>query len=108
MVILQLLTARSPIGLPELVERAVEDDELSGVLDESAGNWPLKEAYALAQLGLSCLEMRSKDRPDLRSMVAVELERLKHIVDALLEPVQAVPDLPVPPSHFMCPILKVM
>jgi serine/threonine protein kinase len=26
MVILQLLTAKSPIGLPELVERAVEDD----------------------------------------------------------------------------------
>uniref|UniRef100_A0ACD5W6Y3 Uncharacterized protein n=1 Tax=Avena sativa TaxID=4498 RepID=A0ACD5W6Y3_AVESA len=106
MVILQLLTARPPIGLPELVERAVEDAELTGVLDESAGYWPLKEAYDLAQLGLSCLEMRSKNRPDLRSVVAVELERLKLIVAAVLEPVQAVPSLPVPPSHFMCPILK--
>ena len=107
MVILQLLTARSPIGLPELVERAVEDGELRGVLDESAGSWPLKEAYDLAQLGLSCLEMRSKNRPDLRSVVAVELERLKHIAATALEPVQAMPGLPKPPSHFMCPILKV-
>uniref|UniRef100_A0ACD5VM50 Uncharacterized protein n=1 Tax=Avena sativa TaxID=4498 RepID=A0ACD5VM50_AVESA len=106
MVILQLLTARPPIGLPELVERAVEDGELRDVLDESAGNWPLKEAHDLAQLGLSCLEMRSKDRPDLRSMVAVELERLKHIAAAAVEPAQAVPGLPGPPSHFLCPILK--
>ncbi|CAM0871299.1 unnamed protein product [Alopecurus aequalis] len=105
MVILELLTARSPIGLPELVERAVEDGELRSILDESAGYWPLKEAYDLAQLGLSCLEMRSKDRPDLRSVVAVELERLKHraAAEVELEPVQAVP---APPSHFMCPILK--
>ncbi|KAM0911287.1 hypothetical protein ACQ4PT_013557 [Festuca glaucescens] len=108
MVILQLLTARPPIGLPEVVERAVEDAELSGVLDESAGSWPLKEAYDLANLGLSCLEMRSKSRPDLRSKVAVELERLNNLVAALFEPVQAVPELPEPPSHFMCPILKRM
>ncbi|KAK1606910.1 hypothetical protein QYE76_030583 [Lolium multiflorum] len=108
MVILQLLTARPPIGLPEVVERAVEDAELSSVLDESAGSWPLKEAYDLANLGLSCLEMRSKSRPDLRSKVAVELERLNNLVAALFEPVQAVPELPQPPSHFMCPILKRM
>jgi serine/threonine protein kinase len=107
MVILQLLTARPPIGLPEVVERAVEDAELLGVLDESAGSWPLKEAYDLANLALSCLEMRSKSRPDLRSKVAVELERLNNLVAALFEPVQAVPELPQPPSHFMCPILKV-
>ncbi|PNT78383.1 putative U-box domain-containing protein 53 isoform X3 [Brachypodium distachyon] len=100
MVILQLLTARSPIGLPELVERAVEDGQLMDVLDGSAGNWPAKEAYDLAHLGLSCLEMRSKDRPDLKNMVAVELERLKNIAGAASEPV------PGPPSHFVCPILK--
>ncbi|XP_051183935.1 U-box domain-containing protein 52 [Lolium perenne] len=106
MVILQLLTARPPIGLPELVERAVEDGKLRDILDESAGNWPLKETNDLAQLGLSCLEMRSKNRPDLRSVVAVELERLKHIVATASEPAQAMPGLPGPPSHFMCPILK--
>jgi serine/threonine protein kinase len=107
MVILQLLTARPPIGLPELVERAVEDGELRDILDESAGNWPLKEAHDLAQLGLSCLEMRSKNRPDLRGMVAVELERLKHIAASASEPAHAIPGLTGLPSHFMCPILKV-
>ncbi|KAM0853262.1 hypothetical protein ACQ4PT_051205 [Festuca glaucescens] len=56
--------------------------------------------------GLSCLEMRSKNRPDLRSVVAVELERLKHIAATASEPAQAMPGLPGPPSHFMCPILK--
>jgi serine/threonine protein kinase len=54
MVILQLLTARRLIALPELVERAVEHVELKDILDESAGNWPLKEVYDLAQLGLIC------------------------------------------------------
>ncbi|XP_048532985.1 U-box domain-containing protein 52-like isoform X2 [Triticum urartu] len=100
MVILELLTAKSPIGLPELVERAVEDGQITDVLDKSAGDWPVKEAHELAQLGLKCLEMRSKDRPDLKSVVAVDLERLKHGT--------AVPGLAGPPSHFMCPILKVM
>ncbi|EMS50016.1 U-box domain-containing protein 35 [Triticum urartu] len=70
MVILELLTAKSPIGLPELVERAVEDGQITDVLDKSAGDWPVKEAHELAQLGLKCLEMRSKDRPDLKSVVA--------------------------------------
>uniref|UniRef100_A0A453JB33 RING-type E3 ubiquitin transferase n=1 Tax=Aegilops tauschii subsp. strangulata TaxID=200361 RepID=A0A453JB33_AEGTS len=98
MVILELLTAKSPIGLPELVERAVEDGQITDVLDKSAGDWPVKEAHELAQLGLKCLEMRSKDRPDLKSVVAVDLERLKHST--------AVPGLAGPPSHFMCPILK--
>ncbi|KAM3316851.1 hypothetical protein ACQJBY_034800 [Aegilops geniculata] len=98
MVILELLTAKSPIGLPELVERAVEDGQISDVLDKSAGDWPVKEAHELAQLGLKCLEMRSKDRPDLKSVVAVDLERLKHST--------AMPGLAGPPSHFMCPILK--
>ncbi|XP_044983336.1 U-box domain-containing protein 52-like isoform X2 [Hordeum vulgare subsp. vulgare] len=107
MVILELLTARSPIGLPELVERAVEGGRITDVLDEGAGEWPVKEAHELAQLGLKCLEMRSKDRPDLKSVVVVELERLKHITAGMLELARALPGLPgPPPSHFMCPILK--
>uniref|UniRef100_A0A0D9VN84 RING-type E3 ubiquitin transferase n=1 Tax=Leersia perrieri TaxID=77586 RepID=A0A0D9VN84_9ORYZ len=93
MVMLQLLTARAPIGLAEVVERAVEEGRLREVLDESGGKWPMKEAQELAQLGLSCLEMRGKDRPDLKNRVTVDLERLKHTK-------------PEPPTHFLCPILK--
>uniref|UniRef100_R7W1G8 RING-type E3 ubiquitin transferase n=1 Tax=Aegilops tauschii TaxID=37682 RepID=R7W1G8_AEGTA len=101
MVILELLTARCPIGLPEVVERAVEDGQISDVLDESAGDWPVREAHDLAQLGLNCLEMRSKDRPDLNSVVLEELGRLKRIAAS----VSGVA-LPGSPSHFKCPILK--
>ncbi|KAL5209260.1 hypothetical protein ABZP36_004883 [Zizania latifolia] len=96
MVILQLLTARPPIGLAELVERAVEDGQLSDALDGD-GKWPVKEAQELAQLGLSCLEIRGRDRPDLRTRVAVELERLKLVGHR---------HRMQPAPHFICPILK--
>ncbi|KAF0932786.1 hypothetical protein E2562_012122 [Oryza meyeriana var. granulata] len=98
MVILQLLTARPPIGLAEVVEQAVEDGQLGDVLDESGGKWPMKEAKEAAELGLSCLEMRGKDRPDLKRRVAVELERLRRRAQP--------PEAAGPPSHFLCPILK--
>ncbi|KAI4978620.1 hypothetical protein ZWY2020_015373 [Hordeum vulgare] len=110
MVILELLTARTPIGLPEVVEQAVEDGQITHLLDESAGDWPEKEALELAQLGLDCLEMRSKDRPDLKSVVLAELLRLKRIADGVsgVALAQVVPGSPGTPSHFMCPILKTL
>lgn len=105
MVFLQLLTAKSPMGLADTVERAVEEDRLIDILDHGAGKWPVREAHELTQLGLSCLEMRSKDRPDLKSKVLVVLERLNNIASTACDSVQAVPT--APPSHFICPILKV-
>lgn len=105
MVFLQLLTAKSPMGLADTVERAVAQRRLADILDQRAGKWPVKAAYELAQLGLSCLEMRSKDRPDLKSNVLVVLERLNNIATTACDSVQQVPT--APPSHFVCPILKV-
>jgi len=105
MVFLQLLTANSPMGLADTVEQAVEEDRLIDILDQGAGKWPVREAHELTQLGLSCLEMRSKDRPDLKSKVLVVLERLNNIASTACDSVQAVPT--APPSHFICPILKV-
>ncbi|RCV43787.1 hypothetical protein SETIT_9G321600v2 [Setaria italica] len=104
MVFLQLLTAKSPMGLADTVERAVAQRRLVDILDQRAGKWPVKAAYELAQLGLSCLEMRSKDRPDLKSNVLVVLERLNNIATTACDSVQQVPT--APPSHFVCPILK--
>ncbi|CAL4915571.1 unnamed protein product [Urochloa decumbens] len=104
MVFLQLLTAKSPMGLADTVEKAVEVRYLVDILDQRAGKWPVKAAYELAQLGLSCLEMRSKDRPDLKSNVLPVLERLNKIASAACDSVQQVPT--APPSHFICPILK--
>jgi len=104
MVFLQLLTAKSPMGLVDTVERAVEERRLVDILDQRAGKWPVKAAYELAQLGLSCLEMRGKNRPDLKSNVLVVLERLNKIASTALDSVRPVPT--APPSHFICPILK--
>ncbi|KAL6905332.1 hypothetical protein ACP4OV_002933 [Aristida adscensionis] len=104
MVLLQLLTAKSPVGLVDIVEQAVEQDRLVEILDQRAGKWPMQEAHDLALLGLNCLEMRSKDRPDLKSKVLLELERLNNIASIACVPVQIVPT--APPSHFICPILK--
>ncbi|PUZ40099.1 hypothetical protein GQ55_9G398500 [Panicum hallii var. hallii] len=104
MVFLQLLTAKSPMGLADTVERAVEERRLVDILDQRAGKWPVKAAYELAQLGLSCLEMRGKNRPDLKSNVLVVLERLNKIASTARDSVRPVPT--GPPSHFICPILK--
>ncbi|KAJ1296254.1 hypothetical protein BS78_01G285800 [Paspalum vaginatum] len=104
MVFLQLLTAKSPMGLADIVERAVEEGRLIDILDQRAGKWPVREAHELTQLGLSCLEMRSKDRPDLKSKVLVVLERLNNIASTACDSVQPVPV--APPNHFICPILK--
>ncbi|KAG8083800.1 hypothetical protein GUJ93_ZPchr0010g10129 [Zizania palustris] len=104
MILLQLLTGKPPVGLADLVEHAVENGHLLNILDRRAGKWPAQEAHELAQLGLSCLEMRSKHRPDLRCKVLVELERLNNFASGASDPVQ--PVISAPPSHFICPILK--
>ncbi|RWW67961.1 hypothetical protein BHE74_00024551 [Ensete ventricosum] len=106
MVILQLLTAKSPMGLALIVETALERDCLMDILDSKAGQWPKAEAKELAILGLSCLEMRRKDRPDLRDQVLPVLERLKAMAEQAYD--SALQDPSVPPNHFICPILKTL
>ncbi|PWA88505.1 U-box domain-containing protein kinase family protein [Artemisia annua] len=104
MVILQLLTAKPAIGLTYVVETAIEDDELATVLDLEAGEWPVDEAKELANLGLSCAELRRKDRPDLKTVVLPTLERLKAVADEAQRTTSMART--TPPNHFICPILK--
>eukprot|EP01018_Ginkgo_biloba_P004248 Gb_05682 [translate_table: standard] len=106
-VLLQLLTAKTPMGLTDTVERAVEKGLLKEILDKSAGDWPLDESLELAKLALKCSELRRRDRPDLETVVLPELERFKALAGAhvLLSKV----DRGVtPPGHFFCPILQVV
>lgn len=103
MVILQLLTAKSPIGLPLIAESALEKDCLMEILDSRAGLWPEAEAKELAFLGLSCLELRGKDRPDLKDKVFPVLERLKDVAERAHDSIPP----SVTPKHFICPLLKV-
>lgn len=102
-VILQLLTAKPAIALAHLVEKAIENDSISDVLDEDAGEWPIEETKKLATLALRCTELRGKDRPDLDDEVLPFLEKLKHIAAHKARD-RAQPQAP---NHFICPILKV-
>ncbi|KAJ0909788.1 putative U box domain, Zinc finger, RING/FYVE/PHD-type [Helianthus annuus] len=104
MVILQLLTARPAIAVTHVVETALENDELSSVLDQDASEWPIDEAKELAHLALSCAELRRKDRPDLKNKVLPLLERLKAVADAAQRSTSMT--RPAPPNHFICPIRK--
>ncbi|KAI3519597.1 hypothetical protein L1887_08810 [Cichorium endivia] len=104
MVILQLLTAKPAIGITDCVETAIEDDELAMVLDPEAGQWPIDEAKELAVLGLSCAEIRRRDRPDLKDTVLPVLERLKAVASEAQR--SASTTRTTTPNHFICPILK--
>ncbi|KAG9452209.1 hypothetical protein H6P81_005113 [Aristolochia fimbriata] len=103
-VILQLLTAKPPMGLAHFVESAVEEHKLGHILDSEAGSWPLELAQELAILGLCCTELRGSDRPDLETQVLPVLERLKELAGRGRDLGPAVQ--PIPPSHFICPILQ--
>lgn len=103
-VILQLLTAKSPMGLAHVVETALEDGCFVDILDATAGQWPLTETQELAVLALRCVEMRRKDRPGLSEHVLPMLERLKDVATKARETALHGPT--APPSHFICPILQ--
>lgn len=105
MVILQLLTAKPVIALTHTVERAIEEGSLVEILDEEAGDWPLEETRELAILGLSCAELLRRDRPDLKDKVLPKLEKLKETADKARDAASNFKSSP--PSHFVCPILKV-
>lgn len=104
MVIMQLLTAKPAIALAHLMETAIEDDHLAEVLDPEAGEWPIQETKELAKLGLSCSELRRRDRPDLKDEVIPTLERLKEVADKARDLASFAQH--TPPNHFLCPILK--
>ncbi|XP_010919905.2 U-box domain-containing protein 35 [Elaeis guineensis] len=104
MVILGLLTAKSPMGLAHIVEKALQDSCLMDVLDSRAGQWPPEETQELAFLGLSCLELRRKDRPDLKDRVLPWLERLKDFANKAHDLAQQATS--IPPSYFICPLVK--
>ncbi|QHN98846.1 U-box domain-containing protein [Arachis hypogaea] len=94
LIILQLLTGRTPVGLVGEVQKAVTYGRLSSILDSSVGEWPLAVATRLADLGLQCCQQYSRDRPELTPSLVRELEQL-HVSE----------ERPVP-SFFLCPILQ--
>ncbi|KAL8106982.1 U-box domain-containing protein 35-like [Apium graveolens] len=78
---LQIITARSPMGLTHHVERAIEKGTFHEILDQSVPDWPVEEALSFAKISLQCAELRRKDRPDLGTVVLPELERLRELAE---------------------------
>ncbi|XP_015689250.2 U-box domain-containing protein 52 isoform X2 [Oryza brachyantha] len=75
--LLQIVTARSPMGLTHHVESAIERGAFQEVLDPTVTDWPVEDAMAFARLALRCAELRKKDRPDLGKEILPELNRLR-------------------------------
>lgn len=80
-VLLQLITARPPMGIAHLIADSIEKGNLAEVLDPSVLDWPVQEAMDLAMIGVLCSEMRRKDRPDLSKVVLPKLLKLKEFAD---------------------------
>ncbi|XP_035538611.1 U-box domain-containing protein 52-like isoform X2 [Juglans regia] len=78
---LQMITARPPMGLTHLVERAIEKGTFTQMLDPAVPDWPIEEALCFAKLALKCAELRRKDRPDLGKEVLPELNRLRELAE---------------------------
>ncbi|PKA63650.1 U-box domain-containing protein 52 [Apostasia shenzhenica] len=77
--LLQIITAKVPMGLTHHVERAIEKGTFAQLLDPSITDWPVDEALAYAKIALKCAELRRKDRPDLGTIVLPELNRLRNL-----------------------------
>ncbi|XP_057428298.1 U-box domain-containing protein 52-like isoform X3 [Lotus japonicus] len=80
-ILLQILTARPPMGLTHHVDRAIEKGTFIDMLDQNLQDWPVEDALSLAKMAIRCAELRRKDRPDLGKEVLPELERLKALAE---------------------------
>ncbi|KAK7318042.1 hypothetical protein RJT34_02739 [Clitoria ternatea] len=79
--LLQIITARSPMGLTHHVSRAIEKGTFAEMLDPAIEDWPVEQALHFANIALQCAEMRRKDRPDLGKVVLPELNKLRDFAE---------------------------
>ncbi|KAJ4769824.1 hypothetical protein LUZ62_054081 [Rhynchospora pubera] len=79
--LLQIITARPPMGLSHQVERCIERGTFKEILDPAVPDWPVDEALSYAKLALRCVELRRKDRPEAKDILP-ELYRLKQLADS--------------------------
>ncbi|PKI70627.1 hypothetical protein CRG98_008860 [Punica granatum] len=75
--LLQMITAKPPIGLTHQVQMAIAEGKLEELLDPEVREWPMEEMLAFAKLALECAQLRQKDRPDLKTVIVPELNRFR-------------------------------
>ncbi|XP_039023414.1 U-box domain-containing protein 52-like [Hibiscus syriacus] len=79
--LLQLITARQPMGLTHYVEQAIERGTFfTEMADPAVTDWP-EETLALAKMALQCAELRRKDRPDLGKEILPLLSELRDMAE---------------------------
>lgn len=83
--LLQLITAKPPMGLTHSVDHAIDKGAFPEMLDQSISDWPVEEAFSLAKIALKCAELRRKDRPDLGTVILPELNRLRELAEENLQ-----------------------
>ncbi|KAG6509625.1 hypothetical protein ZIOFF_027625 [Zingiber officinale] len=84
--LLQLITAKPPMGLTHFVGHAIDKGTFPEMLDQSVTDWPVEEALSLAKIAIKCAELRKKDRPDLATVILPELNRLRELGEENLHP----------------------
>jgi serine/threonine protein kinase len=80
-VLLQLVTAKPPMGLAHHVGLFIEKGKLSQMLDPAVPDWPIEETLRFARIAVQCAQLRRKDRPDLCKEVLPELCELREIAE---------------------------
>ena len=96
-VLMRLLTNKSPLGLPHVVEAAIREGTLPDLIDTSAGEWPTEYTEELARLALRCCRYERKERPNLANEAWGILQAMMNCPD----------DKCKPPTFFICPMTQV-
>ncbi|XP_006661001.1 U-box domain-containing protein 33-like [Oryza brachyantha] len=97
-VLLRLLTGKSPLGLPSEVETALNNEMLQEIIDASAGEWPPEYTKRLAILALRCCRYDRKERPDLAKEAWSVLQAMVNCPDNT--------NKCDTPSFFICPMTQ--
>ncbi|KAL5675272.1 hypothetical protein ACJX0J_011403, partial [Zea mays] len=107
-IILRLLTGKQPQRIAEIVEDAIEKENLHSIIDSTAGSWPFIQANQLAHIALRCAELSRRRRPDLTVDVWKVVEPLMKAASMTARPLSctAPSDETCIPSYFICPILQ--
>ncbi|XP_074318386.1 U-box domain-containing protein 33-like [Silene latifolia] len=94
-----------PSRIVEKVQFALDNDDLSNILDHSAGQWPFVRAKQLVHLALRCCHAFPDNRPDLASDVWMLLKPSNDPSRSLETPLRLINEDRIP-SYFICPILQ--
>lgn len=80
-IFLQILTAKSPMGLAHNAQKAIENGTFTEMLDPAITDWPMEAVMSLANIAVKCAELRRKDRPDLGNVVLPKLDTLRELAE---------------------------